>query len=142
MAWYTAKVAGFIVKVATWYNLIIDAIKAASFTKNVVAIDLSGGAQIIPILHADAELTILKVIIVYINEASSADAGVEIRVGKETDENYFVSETSEINKAEWYEKEATLLQTILTAGDTLTVGSVGGKAGTGELQIYVWYTDA
>ena len=143
MAWYDTKFAGFVVKVADWYNKVIHAIKASSFVVNQIHIDITGAAQIIPLLHADAELTILKAVAVYVG-ATDATGGIELRVGKETDSNFFVLENSESNKAQWYEKELTLLETILDAGDTLTVGSVGGSADGGSplIQIYVWYTDA
>lgn len=123
-----------------FYNEMIAAIKSASYVMNQAALDLSGSAEDIEILHAKDDLVILAAILLY-TEASSADAGVEVRIGKESDDNYFYTGTSEVSKSKFYEKSVTLLQTDLDAGDTLTVGSAGGKSGTGEVKICVWYIE-
>ena len=103
-------------------------------------LDLSGSAQAdVPIFHAPRACTIVKVILVY-TEASSGDAGITVEIGKETDANYYFTGTSEINKAKWYELDVTLLQTALGAGDTVICGHAGGKAGTGEILVFIEYT--
>ena len=107
------------------------------FTKAMVAIDLSGGAvSAIPILHTSRAVTLLKAIILY-TEASSADAGVLLEIGKEADADYYYTGNSEASKALWYELDVTLLQTAITAGDTILCGCAGGKIGTGEVLICI-----
>jgi len=109
------------------------------FAKAMVVIDLSGGAvSSIPILHTSRACTLLKAIILY-TEASSADAGVTITIGKEASSAYYYTGASEISQALWYEKEVTLLATDIAAGDTVICGSAGGKVGTGEVLIFIEY---
>ena len=138
--WDDTKSDGDPLTAAAWYNKLIEAVKRACYVSNQVALDLSATGVDLPILHADTDLTILKVILVY-TEASSSNTGVELRVGKESDDNYFYTGTSEVSKSQWYEKEVTLLQTDLDSGDTLTVGNAGSKTGAGEVIVCVWYID-
>ena len=105
------------------------------FAKAMVVIDLSGGAvSNTPILHTSRALTLLKAIILY-TELSSADAGVTITIGKESNASYYYTGASEISKGQWYELDVTLLQTDIAAGDTVICGCAGGKVGTGEVLI-------
>lgn len=109
------------------------------FAKAMVIMDLSGGAvSNIIILHTSRALTLLKAIILY-TEASSADAGVTITIGKESDNDYYYTGASEISQAQWYEKDVTLLATDVAAGDTVICGTAGGKTGTGEVLIVIEY---
>ena len=129
---------------STWMTDITNAIKAAGVAQLTHAdrLDLSGAAQTdIPILHALTALTINSIIFLYF-EASSADVGVAVKVGKETDDDYFASETSEVSKAQWYTKSVTLINSDLEAGDTLVVANAGGKTGTGEIIVIVNYSEA
>lgn len=100
-------------------------------------LDLSGGGQSdVIVLHTSRALTVVKVILLY-TEASSADAGVNVKVGKESDDDYFYTGDSEVSKSQWYEKEVTLLNTALAAGDTMICSTAGGKTGTGEVLVLV-----
>jgi hypothetical protein len=113
----------------------LEALTAAQFAKAIVIMDLSGGAvSDVPILHTSRALTLIKALILY-TEASSGDAGITLKIGKETDDDFYYTGTSEINKAKWYELDVTLLQTAIAAGDTVVCSSAGSKAGTGEVLI-------
>lgn len=108
--------------------------------KAYAILDLSGAAQSnVPILHSINAVTLINATLLY-TEASSADAGVAVKIGKETDDDYYYTGTSEVSKALWYEKDATLLQTDVGAGDTVICSSAGGKAGTGEILVCIEYT--
>lgn len=107
--------------------------------KAVAAMDLSGAAVADNvILHAGVAMELLNAYLVY-TEASSADAGITVTVGKETDADYYYTGTTEVSKAQWYELDATLLQTDIAAGDTVICGSAGGKTGTGEILVCIEY---
>jgi len=106
--------------------------------RSSVSVDLSGGAATLVTLHCERACTLIKATLLY-TEASSADAGVAIKIGKETDDDYYYTGTSEINKALWYSLDATLLQTAVGAGDTVLFNSAGGKAGTGEVMLVLEY---
>jgi len=109
------------------------------YAKAYEILDLSGAAQSdVVIAHFSGGATLNKIILLY-TEASSADAGVAIKIGKETDDDYYYTGTSEINKAKWYENDVTLLQTAVAAGDTVVCSSAGGKTGTGEILVCMEY---
>lgn len=102
-------------------------------------LDLSAAAQAdVTILHAGVAMQLLNAYLVY-TEASSADAGVTVTVGKETDADYYFTGTSEVSKAAWYELDVTLLQTDIAAGDTVICGHAGTKTGTGEILVFIEY---
>lgn len=110
------------------------------YAKAYAKLDLSGGAVTdVPILHTTVAVTLVKLILLY-TEASSADAGVTVEIGKETDADYHYTGTSETDKALWYEKDATLLNADVGAGDTVICGCAGGKTGTGEILVCLEYT--
>ena len=101
--------------------------------------DLSdaGGSSTKGFFYADQSYTIAWAKLVYL-EASSADAGVQISIGKitegEADPDYFVDEVaSEKSKEIGYAKTLTLLKTEVAEGDIITFTSAGGKTGTGEV---------
>ncbi len=104
-----------------------------------INVDLSGAAATLVCLHPERDVTIEKATLLY-TEASSADVGSGIEIGKETDRNYFYTGTSEASKAQWYSVDVTLLKTDLLAGDTLTLYSAGGKTGAGEIMLIVEYS--
>ncbi len=110
----------------------------AKVCRTSVSVDLSGAAAVVVALHCERACTLIKATILY-TEASSADAGVAIKIGKETDDDYYYTGTSEVSKALWYSKNVTLLQTAVGAGDTVLFSSAGGKAGTGELMLILEY---
>uniref|UniRef100_A0A6H2A0N1 Major tropism determinant N-terminal domain-containing protein n=1 Tax=viral metagenome TaxID=1070528 RepID=A0A6H2A0N1_9ZZZZ len=118
---------------------VITLLGVPQFARAFSVIDLSGAAvSNIPILHTSRALTLLKAIILY-TEATSADAGVTITIGKEATAAYYYTGTSEISKAQWYELDVTLLATDIAAGDTVICGCAGGKVGTGEVLICIEY---
>ena len=102
--------------------------------------DLSDGASDIEVFHAIAPCTLVGYQILY-TEASSADAGVNIRIGRyqsgvALDNDYFDISTSEVSKNKGYSKffqTSDLTQKVIAVGDTVTVGTAGGKTGTGEV---------
>lgn len=111
-----------------------------------VPLDLSGAAKTSIAFVADRAYTINYAYLVY-TEVSSADAGVNIKVGKlivgTDDDGYFVAAVAtEVSKEAGYRKSLTLLQTAVAAGDVITINSAGGKTGTGEviLQLYLTRT--
>lgn len=102
-------------------------------------LDLSGAAQAeVPILFASQECEMLKVSLLY-TEASSADAGVAVKVGTETDDDEYYTGTSEVSKAKWYTLDVTLLGTVIPAGETVVCSNAGGKTGTGEILVCIEY---
>ena len=103
-----------------------------------VVVDLSGAAAVLVALHAERAITLTKATLLY-TEASSGDAGVAIKIGKETDDDYYFIGTSEISKAQWYSLDVILLQTAVTSGDTVLLSSAGGKVGTGEIILILDY---
>ena len=103
-----------------------------------VPLDLSGSAKTVVVLHCERACTLLKATILY-TEGSSADAGVALKVGKETDDDYYYTGTSETDKAQWYSKDITLLQTDVGAGDTVLFYTAGAKAGAGEVMLILEY---
>ena len=110
-----------------------------SHARAFAVLDLSGAAQVdVPILHTVGACTLMKAILLY-TEASSVDAGVTVTVGMETDNDYYYTGTSEVSKAKWYELDVTLLQTVIAAGNTVVCGTIGGKAGIGEILVCIEY---
>lgn len=106
--------------------------------RTAVAADLSGGAVTLVCLHPEQNLHLARAILLY-TEASSADAGITVEIGKESDRDYYYTGASEINKALWYTKEVTLLKNDVAAGDTVTFYSPGAKAGIGEIILILEY---
>jgi len=118
---------------------LVTLISQPQSAKAMVGIDLSGGAVTgIPILHTSRAMTLLAIMLLYI-EASSADAGVTVTVGKESDADYYYTGASESSKAQWYENSVAMLATDLDAGDTIICGCAGGKVGDGEVLVCIEY---
>lgn len=121
-------------------NAMVKAAVKVNHAKAYAKLDLSAAAASdVVILHPTQACTITKLTALY-TEAASADAGVVIRVGKETDNDFYYTGTSEADVAAWYERDCTLLQTAVAAGDTLICGTVGTKVGTGEVLFCAEYT--
>ncbi|MDD4985453.1 MAG: right-handed parallel beta-helix repeat-containing protein [Dehalococcoidales bacterium] len=105
-----------------------------------IALDLTGGATDIEVFHAKCPCVLTGYVILY-SIATGGGAGVNIRVGRyqdgvALDDNYFDTTVSEVNKAKGYSKHfatAALTQAKIAAGDTITVGTAGAKADTGEV---------
>jgi hypothetical protein len=106
------------------------------------SLDLSGGATDIDLFYATAPYAIANYRLFY-TEASSADAGVTVEIGRyqdgvALDDNYFDQVTSEVSKNLGYAKfygTTALTQQYVAAGDIVTCGTAGGKTGTGEVRI-------
>lgn len=105
-------------------------------------LDLSGGATDLVTFFAECPCQLVGYSILY-TEASSADAGVAIRVGRyqdgvALDDDYFDISTSEVSKNMGYAKHfatGDLTQVLLAAGDTVTIGTAGGKGDGGEVML-------
>ncbi|MDD5547020.1 MAG: NosD domain-containing protein [Candidatus Omnitrophica bacterium] len=105
-----------------------------------IALDLTGAATDIETFHASCPCVLVGYTILY-SVATGGGAGVEIRVGRyqdgvALDGDYFDTSNSELNKAKGYSKNfvtADLTQAVIAAGDTVTVGTAGGKADTGSV---------
>jgi hypothetical protein len=116
------------------------------------ALDLSGSAATQLLLCAPYDIRIKWIVFVY-EEASSADAGVDIEVGHQaltgyeagrtTDRNGIVTYTSEVSKAQYFGAKVTTMDGALgdklQKGELLTVYNTGGKTGTGTLLVFVGY---
>jgi len=107
-------------------------------------IDLSGAGETVIVFIADRAYTLTAVYLAY-TELSSADAGINIKVGKlivgTDDDDYFVAAVAtEVSKEAGYRKALTLLQTAIAEGDIITINSAGGKTGTGEVVLQLYLT--
>lgn len=111
-------------------------------------LDLSGAATDVEVYHAPKACLLCGYEIVY-TEVSSPDAGVAIRVGRyqngvALDDDYFDLVTSEASKNKGYSKYigwGDLTNKAVAAGDTVTVGTAGGKVGTGEVILVIQISD-
>lgn len=105
-----------------------------------IALDLSGASIDITTFHASCPCQLIAYEVLY-SEASSADAGVNIRIGRyqdgvALDNDYFDISVSEVSKNLGYTKHfitTDLTAWAIAAGDSVTVGTAGGKVGTGEV---------
>jgi len=105
-----------------------------------IALDLTGGATDIEVFHAKCPCILAGYTVLY-SVATGGGAGVNIRVGRyqdgvALDDDYFDVSVSELNKNKGYSKHfvsADLIQSVIASGDTVTVGTAGGKADTGEI---------
>ena len=105
--------------------------------------DLSGGAADVIIFPAALGPHYLCGYTVVYSEASSADAGVNIRIGRlqadgTFDDDYYDIVASEVSKAKGYSiryKTGDLIQKAIATGESVTVGTAGGKAGAGEVKV-------
>ena len=137
---YIVSAADFNEQLRDNMNYLKAAFDRVFHAKAFTILDLSGAAQAdVVVLHSSVAATISRVILLY-TEASSSDAGITIEVGKETDDDYYYTGTTDTDEAEWGEVEVVLLQTALAAGDTLVCSHAGGKTGIGEILVCVEYT--
>lgn len=105
----------------------------------IAVMDLSGAAVADnPIFHTSVACTLLNLYWVYI-EATSADAGIVVDVGKGSDDDFFFTGSTDVSKSAYDVEEKTLLQTAIAAGDTVICNSAGGKTGTGTLLVVIEY---
>lgn len=133
------------------YSNIAQPIKDTTYTHDIIydydiqsiTLDLSGGETDIVTFPAVAGEHYLCGYTVLYTEASSADAGVTIRVGRlQADGNlindYYDSVTSEVSKPAGYSKRYNtedLAQKAIATGESVTVGTAGGKICDGEVKI-------
>lgn len=108
-------------------------------------LDLSGGATNEDIFYANTSC-VLAGYWVYYTEASSADvdwAADAVRIGRyqdgvALDDDYFDENISEASKNLGYStyfNSAALTNHVIAVGDIVTVGTGGGKTGTGEIRV-------
>lgn len=112
--------------------------KPSFISRTATSVDLSGAAATLICLHSELSVEIIRAFLLY-TEASSADAGITIKVGTEADDDYFYTGTTEVSKDQWYAADLTLLNKDLTKGDTIILSSAGSKSGTGEIMLVIEY---
>ena len=123
------------------YDMIASTVNLNQYmiVRTATAADLSGAAETLIVLHAERDCVLEKATLLY-TEASSADAGITVEIGKESDRDYYYTGATEQSKAQWYSKDVDLLKQDIAAGDTVTFYSAGGKAGTGKIMCVIEYT--
>jgi len=108
---------------------------------NRAVFDLSDSAATETVLyHKNYEILIHKVWVQYV-EATSADAGVEIKIGSPSDDNAYFSLTSVVSQDALSSTEYGTGDMVLATvpKDTpVCVAHAGGKTGTGTA--YVWFS--
>lgn len=131
----------------TSLSTVLDAMQADLETRCVISnvVDLSGSAVVEMVWAADAAYT-LQAYLLY-TEASSADAGINITVGKiivgTDDADYFVTTVAtEVSKETGYRKALAMAASTVTAGDIITFTSAGGKSGAGNVILQLVLTRA
>jgi len=108
-------------------------------------IDLSGGATDIDVFYAQGPCALAGYLLWY-TEASSPDVdwpAEAVRIGRTqdgvaNDPDYFDETISEASQAIGYRKHfysPTLTNQYIADGDTVTVGTAGGKTGAGEIRV-------
>ena len=102
-------------------------------------LDLSGSAVSEEIVQHFSRGATLKRINLFYPEATSADTGVAVKVGREGDDDYYYTGTSEVSKSALYEINVAMLKTDIPAGNTITVTMAGSKVGTGTVIITLEY---
>lgn len=71
------------------------------------------------------------------DEASSADAGVAVRIGKIGSASYFSSYTTEVSKSAGSVVNLSRITATLAPGETLTVECDGEKTGAGTISVQI-----
>lgn len=114
------------------------------------SLDLSGAATDSEVFIAPDACQLVMYDIIYA-EAASGDAGTTIRVGRYQDgvahdDDYFDSIISDNNAGAGRNKgfktrilTGSLTQYALSAGDIVTVGTAGGKTGTGKVMLVLYF---
>jgi len=150
---FRQKAGSLAEKIATELGLIdteLEAIEAEYDTSVALMsgrpIDLSEAAETVIVFIADRAYTISAAYLCY-TEASSADTGVNIKVGKlivgTDDDDYFVAAVAtEVSKEAGYRKSLTLAKDDIAEGDIITINSAGSKVGTGEVALQLYLTRA
>ena len=110
--------------------------KPVFIARTATSVDLSGAAETLICLHTERDAKIISAHLLY-EQGSSADAGITVEIGKESDRNYYYTGTTEVSKSQWYSKQVTLLKNDIAGGDTITFYSGGGKTGTGTIMLII-----
>jgi len=104
-------------------------------------IDLSGAADARFVLHTEVPLWLCRATILY-TEATSVNAGITLKIGKEVDDDYYyigASANGGGGRAQYYSETVNLLANDVGLGDTVAFSSAGGKVGIGEVQLILDY---
>jgi len=132
-------------KIATELGLIQSEYETV-VASGLTAIDLSGAGVMENVFIADRPYTLTAAYLVF-TEASSADAGSNVSVGKvfigTDDVDFFVTAVGSVASQETGDRQAlTLVNTAVAEGDIITITSTGGKTGTGEVLLQLYLTRA
>ncbi len=98
---------------------------------------LLSGAFVYESLHTPENRMRIRMVKIIYDESTSAAAGVEIRIGKIGDADYFATFTTEASKVAG---SVTVLQQIINAlekDETLTIECDGGKSGGGTVSVQI-----
>jgi len=106
--------------------------------RTATSVDLSGAAATLIVFHTERKAELVNAYLLY-TEASSNNAGIVLKIGKETDDDYYYLGASEVSKDQWYTNQITLLKIDIMKGDTITFYSAGSKTGTGEIMLIIEY---
>ena len=82
-------------------------------------------------------VTTVRIAKVVYDDASSADAGVAVRIGKIGSASYFSSYTTEVSKAAASVVNLSQISLTLNPGETITVECDGEKTGAGTISIQI-----
>jgi hypothetical protein len=108
-------------------------------------LDLSAAGVDVLELYAAKDYYILGIGMIY-TEASSADAGVIVRVGNAASSTHFLTKTSQTSQALGYVRKhidsADFASRDLKQGEFLTVGTAGGKAGAGKVKFMIYLAES
>lgn len=112
-------------------------------TNNVTIFDLSGSAASEMCLFRPKNDVAINSITITYPEATSADAGVVIKVGTASNDDEFFTVTSEVSKAAGYSRTYTPSEMVLATvakNTPVYVAHAGGKTGTGTAFVSISYT--
>jgi hypothetical protein len=98
---------------------------------------LLAGPAVYESLYTAECVTTLRLGRVIYDEASSADAGVAVRIGKIGSASYFKSYTTEISKPAGTVVNLSQISLTLNANESLTVECDGNKDGVGTISIQI-----
>lgn len=99
-------------------------------------IELAGPATYESLHTAESSMNLRSAKVIY-DEASSADAGVAVRIGKIGSASYFKTYTTEVSMTVGKVINLSQISLPLAAGETLTVECDGNKTGAGMISIQV-----
>jgi hypothetical protein len=104
------------------------------------AIDLSGAATTQNVTFFPGQYgNIIKAYLLY-SEATSADAGITLKLGYPSDDDYFGTVTTEVGQSQWDTTEITISKRVGAYAEPIQIYSPGGKTGTGECYLVLEIT--